>query len=83
MFYALLGKGENTIVEETLNVKLGHLMFEPRAKPHITLAFDRELVNLCSNSSVIKGCKSFDTVKKIIRGNVTLLGGTDEIVEQV
>ena len=56
MFYALLGKGENTTVAETLNVKLGHLMFEPRAKPHITLAVDRELVNLCSNSSVIKGC---------------------------
>ena len=83
MFYALLGKGENTTVEETLNVKLGHLMFELRAKPHITLAFDRELINLYSNSSVINCCKSFNNVKKIIRGNETLRGGTYEIVEQV
>ena len=29
MFYLVLGKGEITIVVETQDVKLGHLMFAP------------------------------------------------------
>lgn len=55
MFYLVLGKGEITIVVETQDVKLGHLMFEPRANPQITMAVDRELLHLCPNSSVSGG----------------------------
>ena len=46
MFYLVLGKGEITIVVETQDVKLRHLMFEPRANPQITMAVDRELLHL-------------------------------------
>ena len=55
MFYLVLGKAEITTVVETQDVKLRHLIFEPRANPKITLAVDRELLHLCPNSSVSGG----------------------------